>query len=250
VEFVYRVLATAVAVWVATFLPGVDLTANSTPVQVGTLIGIALIFGVINLVLKPVVKVVGCVFYLLTLGLIGLVVNGLLLLLTSWIAGLAPSVPRHRFLAGILGRDRHRRGQFRADCSVAHQAHHRPRPSSLDCRGQLVTGSVPGSRHQVIARRYSLHPRSPGGRQPARRLISSGPPRGPGTAVPTWATRTWLRRCSGPLSVIRSSPFHYPEPAPRTLDRTSGWPGRRTRIQPGCFEASASLATLRCRDCC
>lgn len=88
-EFLYRVLATAVAVWVATFLPGVDLTSDSTPVRIGTLIGIALIFGVINLVLKPIVKIVGCVLYLLTLGLIGLVVNGLLLLLTSWIAGLA-----------------------------------------------------------------------------------------------------------------------------------------------------------------
>jgi putative membrane protein len=38
-------------------------------------------------VLKPIVKTVGCVFYILTLGLIGLVVNALLLLLTSWVAG-------------------------------------------------------------------------------------------------------------------------------------------------------------------
>jgi putative membrane protein len=87
VEFVYRVLATAVAVWVATLLPGVNLLSDSTPVRVGTLIGIALIFGLVNLILKPVMKIVGCVFYLLTLGLFGLVVNGLLLLLTSWIAG-------------------------------------------------------------------------------------------------------------------------------------------------------------------
>jgi len=49
--------------------------------------GMALIFGVINAVLKPIVKVVGCVFYILTLGLIGLVVNALLLWLTSWVAG-------------------------------------------------------------------------------------------------------------------------------------------------------------------
>lgn len=85
-EFVYRVLATAVAVWVATFLPGIDLLTASTPAKVGTLVGIALVFGLVNLVLKPVVKVVGCVFYILTLGLIGLVVNGLLLELTAWIA--------------------------------------------------------------------------------------------------------------------------------------------------------------------
>jgi putative membrane protein len=86
VEFVYRVLATAVAVWVATFLPGINLLTASTPAKVGTLIVVALVFGLVNLVLKPVVKVVGCVLYLLTFGLIGLVVNALLLLLTDWIA--------------------------------------------------------------------------------------------------------------------------------------------------------------------
>jgi len=45
------------------------------------------IFGLINAFLKPLIKVVGCAFYVLTLGLIALVVNGLLLWLTSWIAG-------------------------------------------------------------------------------------------------------------------------------------------------------------------
>ena len=86
-EFIYRVLATAVAVWVATFLPGINLTSTSKPAEIGTLVGIALIFGLVNLVLKPVMKIVGCVFYILTLGLFGLVVNGLLLMLTSYIAG-------------------------------------------------------------------------------------------------------------------------------------------------------------------
>ncbi|MGH7868990.1 MAG: phage holin family protein, partial [Candidatus Dormibacteraceae bacterium] len=87
-EFVYRVLASAVAVWVATLvLPGVNLTAASTGAQVGTLIGISLLFGLVNLLLKPVMKIVGCVFYILTLGLFGLVVNGLLLWFTAWIAG-------------------------------------------------------------------------------------------------------------------------------------------------------------------
>lgn len=51
-----------------------------------TLLLVAVIFGVVNAVLQPVIKTVGCGFYLLTLGLIALVVNGLLFLLTSWIA--------------------------------------------------------------------------------------------------------------------------------------------------------------------
>jgi putative membrane protein len=87
VEFVYRVLATALAVWVATFLPGIDLTASSTPVQVGTLIGVAVVFGLVNLVVKPLVRVAGCLLYVLTFGLIGFVVNGLLFWLTSWLSG-------------------------------------------------------------------------------------------------------------------------------------------------------------------
>ena len=55
--------------------------------KITTLIVVALIFGVVNAVLKPIVKTIGCIFYILTLGLIGLVVNALLLLLTSWVAG-------------------------------------------------------------------------------------------------------------------------------------------------------------------
>jgi putative membrane protein len=54
---------------------------------VGTLLVVALIFGIINALLKPLIHVVGCAFYVLTLGLVALVVNGLLLWLTSVIAG-------------------------------------------------------------------------------------------------------------------------------------------------------------------
>ena len=87
-RFVLRVLITAVAMLVATWLlAGIEITASTTARKIATLVVVALIFGVINAVLKPIVKVVGCVFYILTLGLIGLVVNGLLLWLTSWVAG-------------------------------------------------------------------------------------------------------------------------------------------------------------------
>ena len=54
--------------------------------KAATLICVALIFGIVNAVLKPIIKLVGCMFYVLTLGLIGLVVNALLFLLTSWVA--------------------------------------------------------------------------------------------------------------------------------------------------------------------
>jgi putative membrane protein len=87
-KILLRVLISAAALAVATWaLPGIELRAGSTVSKVATLIVVALIIGVVNAVLKPIVKTVGCLFYVLTLGLIGLVVNGLLLWLGSWVAG-------------------------------------------------------------------------------------------------------------------------------------------------------------------
>ncbi|AEB42367.1 hypothetical protein VAB18032_06215 [Micromonospora maris AB-18-032] len=82
-----RVGATAVAFWLATLvIPGISLDTASAGETVLTLVLVAVIFGVVNGVLQPIIKTVGCGFYLLTLGLIALVVNGLLFLLTGWIA--------------------------------------------------------------------------------------------------------------------------------------------------------------------
>jgi putative membrane protein len=94
-RFLIRVLVSAAALAVATWaVAGIELTAGSTWSKVGTLLVVALIFGLINATLKPLIKVVGCAFYVLTLGLIALVVNGLLLWLTSAIAGRL-NVPFH-----------------------------------------------------------------------------------------------------------------------------------------------------------
>ena len=85
--FLIRLAITAVALWVTTLIvPGVDVTGRNGANQALTLLAVALIFGVVNAVLKPVIKVFGCVFYLLTLGLFALVVNALLFLLTDAIA--------------------------------------------------------------------------------------------------------------------------------------------------------------------
>ncbi|MFY1705318.1 phage holin family protein [Micromonospora sp. WMMA1923] len=88
VGFLIRLAITAIALWVTTLVvPGVEVTGRSGANTAFTLVVVALIFGVVNAVLKPVIQVVGCVFYLLTLGLFALVVNALLFLLTDWIAG-------------------------------------------------------------------------------------------------------------------------------------------------------------------
>ena len=90
-----RILIPAAALGVAHLLiPGIELTGSSDLSKAGTLIVVALIFGVVNAVIKPIVKTIGCLLYVLTLGLIGLVVNGLLLWLCSWVAGKL-SLPFH-----------------------------------------------------------------------------------------------------------------------------------------------------------
>jgi putative membrane protein len=94
-QVIVRAVITAAALAVATALvPGIGLGPGGTLRKVATLVVVAVIFGVVNAVLKPIVKTVGCLFYALTLGLIGLVVNGLLLWLTSWAAGRL-SLPFH-----------------------------------------------------------------------------------------------------------------------------------------------------------
>lgn len=85
---IIRLLITAFSLWIATVLiDGIELTTDSNASKVLTLIVIAAIFGIVNAVLRPIIKVVGCGLYILTLGLIAFVVNGALFLLTSWIAG-------------------------------------------------------------------------------------------------------------------------------------------------------------------
>ncbi|WP_119729388.1 phage holin family protein [Thermomonospora amylolytica] len=82
-----RVLSTAVALWVATALvDGVDVEAGSGVEQAATLLAVAVIVGLVNILIKPVVQVLGCAFYVLTLGLFALVVNAALLMLAGWIA--------------------------------------------------------------------------------------------------------------------------------------------------------------------
>jgi len=85
--FLIRLAVNAVALWITTLVvPGIDLSGGSAGRDALTLLAVALIFGIVNAVLKPIIKVVGCVLYVLTLGLFALVVNAVLFLLTDWLA--------------------------------------------------------------------------------------------------------------------------------------------------------------------
>src|SRR6185437_7884956 len=86
-KILLRIVVAAAGLGVAAWLvPGIVLTGHDTAAKVVTLLIVAVIFGLVNAVLKPVIKTVGCAFYILTLGLVAIVVNGLLLWLTSYIA--------------------------------------------------------------------------------------------------------------------------------------------------------------------
>jgi putative membrane protein len=83
-----RLVITSVSLWIATLvIGGIRLTADTVPTKIGTLLAVAVIFGIVNAILRPIIKTIGCGLYVLTLGLISVLVNGLLFLLTSWIAG-------------------------------------------------------------------------------------------------------------------------------------------------------------------
>jgi len=83
VPFFIRLLINAAALWVATrIVPGVTFTGDWLP-----FLGVALVFGVVNAFVGPIAKIVSIPLIILTLGIFLLVVNGLLLWLTSSLSG-------------------------------------------------------------------------------------------------------------------------------------------------------------------
>lgn len=86
-NFLIKTLANAAALAVATWLlDGIEVTGGGTGSKTVTLIVVALIFGVVNFVVKPLLKLFSMPLLLLTLGLFTLVINALMLMLTSWVA--------------------------------------------------------------------------------------------------------------------------------------------------------------------
>lgn len=83
-KLLLRLLVTAAALWVATkFVPGISFTGDNY----AALLGVALVFGVVNVIVRPILKLFSFPVVILTLGLFLLVINGLMLLLTSFLSG-------------------------------------------------------------------------------------------------------------------------------------------------------------------
>lgn len=88
-KFLLKVVINAVAIWLATVILGDGLEVvggDETPQRVLVFLGVALVFGIVNAIVKPVVKLLSLPLYILTLGLFTLVVNAAMLLLVGWLS--------------------------------------------------------------------------------------------------------------------------------------------------------------------
>jgi putative membrane protein len=104
-KFVVKTLANAAALGVAVWLvAGITLTGTGTAHKAWSLIVVALVFGVVNWLVKPVVKLLSLPLRILTLGLFSLVVNALMMLLTSYLSGrLSLGFHVSGFVAAVIG---------------------------------------------------------------------------------------------------------------------------------------------------
>lgn len=90
-RFLVRLIINALALWLTTLIvAGVSVTpyAQGTLPTVLTYLLLAFIFGLVNGIVGTVIRVVAFPLYILTLGLIALIVNGLLLLIVAWVSSL------------------------------------------------------------------------------------------------------------------------------------------------------------------
>src|SRR5882724_2499819 len=77
-----RLVINATALFVAVrLIPGMHFTGG-----VGKLLLVALVFGLVNAVVRPVLTLLSCPLIVVTLGLFLLVINALMLGLTSWLS--------------------------------------------------------------------------------------------------------------------------------------------------------------------
>ncbi len=87
-NFLLRVLINALAIWLATLVVGgLDVIGGEdTTTTVLVFVVVALVFGIVNAVVKPIVKLLSLPLFILTLGLFTLVVNGAMLWLVGWLS--------------------------------------------------------------------------------------------------------------------------------------------------------------------
>jgi putative membrane protein len=105
VRLIVRLLAGAVALAAAAgLIDKISVGPGTTGERVITLLAVAIIFGLVNAVVRPIVRLLTLPLFIITLGLFTFIVNALMLLLTAWIGDqfdLAFEVDG--FVAALLG---------------------------------------------------------------------------------------------------------------------------------------------------
>jgi putative membrane protein len=96
VTLLIKFAITAASLWLAAWIvPGIDLSD-----EIGTILWVALVFGLVNMFVKPIVKLLTLPMLLITLGLFAFVINAALLGLTAW---LTDGLTVDGFVAALLG---------------------------------------------------------------------------------------------------------------------------------------------------
>jgi len=81
-QILIRLVVNAVALWCAArFIDGIGYTGSWQG-----LVGLSLVFGIVNTLIRPIFSLLSFPLRILTLGLFTLVINALMLMLTSWLA--------------------------------------------------------------------------------------------------------------------------------------------------------------------
>jgi putative membrane protein len=90
IRFFVSTSINALALWVATILiPAITLTpygGEGLWQRIGSFLLVGAIFGLVNAIIAPIIKVLAFPLYILTFGLISLVINGALLLFVAWLS--------------------------------------------------------------------------------------------------------------------------------------------------------------------
>lgn len=107
-RFLVRLVINAVALWLTTLIVAgvmvVPYAPGDTVAIILTYLLVALVFGIVNGVIGNLIRIVAFPLYILTLGLIALVVNSLLLLLVAWLTSfLGFGLHVDGFWWGVLG---------------------------------------------------------------------------------------------------------------------------------------------------
>lgn len=84
-NLILRILINAVALWITAELLTEQITISQ---DFGTLLIVAVVFGLVNALIRPIARLLTCPLSIITLGLFTFVINGLMLMLTAYLTGL------------------------------------------------------------------------------------------------------------------------------------------------------------------